>query len=224
MFPSHLVLLFITEPHTFTVNISCLFTPQSWQPDRKNHCGFQHCLLCCQRGHRQVTEYVSCKCWLTCDVCHSFSCMQFWSECSIYRITLYFQLLIGEINHTLLSGFPGKFTRGCGALEPAVFSWGGCDVLACVAGSIQHNPLLPKKHMHTFTLLSEEESDLACLLTGVTGSRQVKSSFCHFSGEGLSPGFCLIPSCVFLPLDPGIVIADLGCEILCQCRWFVWVK
>lgn len=124
------------------------------------------------------------------------SCVQFWSECSIYRITHYFQLLIGEINHPLLSGFLGKFTRGMWGTVPCSFQ---LRLLWCpgLCGRL-HTALPPppkNAHAHTFTLLSEEESDLACLLAGVTGSRQVTLSPCCFSGEGLSSGFCLIPSC-----------------------------
>lgn len=149
MFPRHLVLPFIRELHTFYCKHLIYFIPQSWQPEGK-HCGFQGGLLCCRRGHRQVTGYVSCKCWLTCDFCHSFSRVQFWSECDIYRITLYFQLLIGEINHTLLSGFSGKLTKaGVGhcslqlSAEAAVMSW--------LAWQALHNtfPLQTHTQLHT---------------------------------------------------------------------------
>ena len=205
------------------------FTPQSWQPEGK-HCGFQRCLVCCRRGHRQVTGYVSCKCWLACDVCHSYSCVYFWSECNIYRITLYFQLLIGEINHPLLSGFLGKLTRGgVGhftlqfSAEAAVMSW--------LVWQAPHSTTpSPTKNTHTHLHTP--------LRGGVWSS--LPSGWCHWVKTGytesllllwwraqrrfLLNSFMFFKICVFLLLDPGVVIADPGCEILCQCRWFVRVK
>lgn len=106
-----------------------------------------------------------------------------------------FNFWLGRLIILCCQDSPGKFTKeGVGhcslqfSAEAAVMSW--------LAWQTLHNTTFPlQKYTHTFVLLSEEESDLACLLAGITGSRQVKSSPYLFSGEGFSPGFCLIPSC-----------------------------
>lgn len=191
------MLLFIRELHTFTVNVFNLFiSPLSLGNLRGRTTVAFNTVFCAAEeatGRLQSTLVVNVD-WHVTSVILLAVCNS--GQNAVFTVSHFiFNFWLGRLIVPCCQDSRASLPKGCGALEPAVFSWGCCDVLACVAGSAQHNPLPSKKHTRTFTLLSEEESDLACLLAGVTGSRQVKSSFCHFSGEGLSPGFCLIPSC-----------------------------